>query len=77
MREELGVDIAIEPIEPAAHIQGSDFRMDIWLIDDWVGEPNNEDPREHDALAWVDLDEARGLHLAHARLLGLIESVLA
>lgn len=67
----------MQPVESQAHVQGSDFRMGIWLIDDWKGEPSNEDQREHDRLAWVDVDRARGLHLADPRLMTLIESALS
>jgi len=28
-----------------------DFRLDIWTIDQWIGEPSNCAPEEHDALA--------------------------
>lgn len=77
LREELGIEIPTQPVESQAHVQGSDFRMDIWLIDFWIGEPSNEDQREHDMLAWVDVDRARELHLAHPRLMTLIESVLS
>ena len=47
LREELGI-VAAAPIEPIAHIQGADFRNDIWLIDAWTGEPANRAPGEHD-----------------------------
>lgn len=52
LRKVLGIAALVEG-EPFAYIQGSDFRMDIWLIDRWEGEPGNRDPREHDALAWL------------------------
>lgn len=76
-REELGVDVTRPAVEPFAHVQGSDFRMDVWAIDDWAGELCNQDLGEHDALAWVDVQQAKELRLADPRLLRLIEAVLA
>lgn len=75
LREELGVGVTALA-EPFAHVQGADFRMDIWVIDEWSGEPSNQHPGEHDALAWVDLGQARELHLADPRLLGLLAVAL-
>lgn len=36
LREELGITIEAGD-EPFAHVQGPDFRMDIWTIDGWTG----------------------------------------
>jgi 8-oxo-dGTP diphosphatase len=54
--------------DPLAHVRGADFRKDIWLVDRWVGEPANQDPLEHDALAWLTDLELSGLELADPRL---------
>lgn len=77
LREELGVEVTLPTVEPFAHVQGSDFRMNVWVIDDWAGQPGNRDLSEHDALAWVDVQRAQKLRLADPRLLRLIEAVLA
>jgi hypothetical protein len=50
--------------------------MDIWLIDEWIGEPSNLVPNEHDALAWVNAEETLGFQLADQRLAALIKSAL-
>ena len=75
LREELGTEITL-PEKPFAHVHGVVFRMDVWVIDAWSGEPSNVAPREHDALAWVDLERARGLKLADPRLLVLLREAL-
>jgi 8-oxo-dGTP diphosphatase len=77
LQEELGILIGPPTIAPFAQVQGSDFRMDVWLVDEWTGDPCNDASDEHDALAWVDADEAIGLQLADARLPTLIEAALA
>jgi len=46
------------------------------MIDEWSGEPSNQQTSKHDALRWVDLAQARELHLADPRLLHLIEVAL-
>src|SRR5688500_16884302 len=58
LREELGIEIT-PPVEPPfAQVQGSDFRMDIWVIDKWTRTVRNLGLDEHDELAWVDAREA-------------------
>ncbi len=76
LREELGVEVAV-PVDPIASVLGADFRMDIWMIDTWSGEPSNVAMREHDALAWFDVEQARVRKLADPRLLILINQALA
>ncbi len=73
--EELGIVVEIAG-KPFARVQGTDFHMDIWLIDQWTGEPVNRDPLEHDALAWMTDKELLGLRLADPRLPQLVHSAL-
>jgi 8-oxo-dGTP diphosphatase len=73
--EELGIQ-ALSVGDPFAHIQGSDFRMDIWVIDRWHGEPTNRDLQEHDALAWLNHHEMDALRLADSRLPELVRVAL-
>ena len=40
LHEELGI-VADVVGEPFAHVQGADFRMDVWVVDHWVGAPVN------------------------------------
>ncbi len=53
-----------------------DYRLDVFLIDEWSGEPANIEPAEHDALGWFDVAQARRLTLADQRLLDLIAVAL-
>ncbi len=77
LASQLDIDIAPqEGVEPFAHVRGVGFRMDIWLVDQWFGNPTQQDPREYDALAWVDVEHAQNLELADPRLLTLIKAVL-
>jgi hypothetical protein len=62
--------------EPFAHLQGPDFRMDIWALDGWDGEPTNRDRLEHDGLAWLNHHELAGLRLADPRLPELVRAAL-
>lgn len=75
LREELGIAAVVEG-EPSAYLQGIDFRMDIWLVDRWEGEPGNRDPREHDALAWLNEQEMAALILADRPLAPLVGAAL-
>lgn len=75
LREELGI-VAEVTADPFALVQGSDFQMDIWKIDQWTGEPSNRAPLEHDALRWVTEKELSGLQLADPRLPQLLRRAL-
>jgi 8-oxo-dGTP diphosphatase len=70
LSEELGI-LAEVAGEPFAHLQGTDFRMEIWALDRWQGEPTNRDGQEHDALAWLSHAELTDLRLADPRLPGI------
>jgi 8-oxo-dGTP diphosphatase len=48
--EELGITVVIAGA-PFARVHGVNFRMDVWVIDQWDGDPVNLDSTEHDALA--------------------------
>lgn len=73
--EELGVSALVAGV-PFAQVRGDDFRMDVWVIDQWDGEPANLDPTEHDALAWLNHYELTALRLADSRLPALVEAAL-
>ncbi len=76
LQEELGV-VAEVVGDPFAQLRGSDFRMDVWAVDHWVGAPINAAPEEHDALAWVTEQELHGLRLADRRLPQLLYAALS
>lgn len=71
--EELGVTAVITGT-PFAQVAGADFRMHVWIVDHWDGEPANLDPAEHDALAWLNQHEMTALRLADARLPALFDA---
>ncbi len=62
--------------ERFAHVRGEDFRMDVWVLDHWSGEPINQDLNEHDALAWLTDGEMGALRLADPRLPQLVRAAL-
>jgi len=75
LREELGITAEVTG-DVFATVQSVDFRMDIWTIDQWTGEPSNCAPAEHDALAWLTDKELPGLRLADPRLPQLLHAAL-
>ena len=75
LREELGITAEVAG-DAFAKVQGVDFRMDIWTIDQWTGEPFNCAPEEHDAQAWLTGRELHGLRLADPRLPQLLHAAL-
>ena len=71
LKEELGITAEVAG-DAFARLRGVDFRMDIWTVDRWTGEPSNCAPEEHDALAWLTHEELHGLRLADPRLPALL-----
>ena len=61
---------------PFAQVRGEDLRIDVWIVDQWDGEPANVDPDERDTLAWFNDIEMAGLRLADSRLPALFEAAL-
>jgi 8-oxo-dGTP pyrophosphatase MutT (NUDIX family) len=51
LQEELGTTAEVAAGDQFAKRQCVDFRMDIWTIEEWTGEPSNCSPEEHDAPA--------------------------
>ena len=79
LERELAEELAIEATvagERFARVRGDDFRMDVWVLDRWSGEPTNQDPHEHDALAWLTAQEMGALRLADPRLPQLVRAAL-
>lgn len=72
-QEEIGVDVG--EVRPLA-IDFPDPTIDMhgFVVTDWVGEPANVAPEEHDDLRWFSRDELPGLVLAAP---GVLASLLA
>jgi 8-oxo-dGTP diphosphatase len=76
LEEEVGISIK-EPGAAVARVVESKFVMRIWLIEQWVGDPINASPAEHDDLGWFSLAEAEEMPLAHRDYLALIRNALS
>lgn len=71
LREELGIDATVTG-EPVAHVRGADFRMDVFVVEQWAGTPENLATDEHDDLASMTAEELLGPRLADPRIPALI-----
>ena len=74
--EELGIAATVIG-PPDANFRSKTFRMSVWVVDHWDGEPTNLEPAEHDAIAWMTLDETLTLKLGHPGLAGLLSDALS
>jgi 8-oxo-dGTP diphosphatase len=74
LREELTIDVSGSAVaaQPQRHVVGVGFRMSLWRIESWAGEPVNAAPDEHDQIQWFDPSDALGLTLAHPAYLDLL-----
>jgi 8-oxo-dGTP diphosphatase len=76
LQEELGIIIA-EPSTPEfSRLTTSDFDMRVWIVKEWDGDLVNLSPKEHDDLAWANIEDVAGLELAHEGYVLLIEQAL-
>ncbi len=73
--EELGVAATVTGA-PDANFRSTTFRMAVWVIDEWEGEPTNRELAEHDAIAWMRFHETATLKLAHPGLATLLKDAL-
>jgi 8-oxo-dGTP diphosphatase len=72
LREEIGVDIRVPTDDCHFRLSTEDFDMQIWVISEWIGDPTNESPDEHDDISWFSEPLAVGLDLAHSSYPSLI-----
>jgi 8-oxo-dGTP diphosphatase len=78
LTEELGVTlVAVPPAVPHHVIEAPDYRLSLYVVRDWIGEPANTAPDEHDRIAWFSMAEVGAIALADRRLLGALAAALA
>jgi len=77
--EELGIRAgALRLLGELAGEAPEPWRLRVFAVRDWQGEPRNRQPREHAGVRWCTLDEARTrLAPAHPRFAPLLERALA
>jgi mutator protein MutT len=76
LAEELGVTIA-EPTGVEDLLLAEDaWRLRVWVIREWTGEPRNVQPDEHDDLAWFDRTGALALEFADPEYRELLADAL-
>ena len=63
LAEELGIGVAEPMTAPDIHIRREDEELHVWFVYDWVGEPFNRQPDEHDGLRWVVAADLDGMAL--------------
>lgn len=78
LREELG--IAPSAMRPLGELSGATpdaWRLRLYAVTAWSGEPRNLQPREHDELRWCSLkDAAEKLGAAHAEFPQLLRAAV-
>jgi 8-oxo-dGTP diphosphatase len=77
LAEELDVGIE-EPVgEGDLSLEAEGWRLTVWVITAWTGEPRNAQPDEHDDLAWFGLEAALALDFADPEYRDLLSAALA
>jgi 8-oxo-dGTP pyrophosphatase MutT (NUDIX family) len=76
LAEELDVVVA-EPLgDGDLKLEAEEWRLTVWVVRSWEGEPRNVQPDEHDGLAWFDLAGALALDFADPEYRDLLRRVL-
>lgn len=73
--EELGVVIDRPSHSPHQTLTVDDAELDVFVVDDWTGEPTNLAPEEHDEIRWVRAAELERLSLADPRYHDLLRDI--
>jgi 8-oxo-dGTP pyrophosphatase MutT (NUDIX family) len=76
LSEELGIELLFPPGEPWMTLSDGSAELDVFIVDDWQGEPSNRAEDEHDLLRWVDRTELDTLELAHPSYLDMLRQAL-
>jgi mutator protein MutT len=77
LAEELGIAIP-EPAAPADLVlEDPEWRLRVWIVADWLGEPRNAQPEEHDDLRWFSRAAASGVDFADPEYRDLLRAALA
>jgi 8-oxo-dGTP diphosphatase len=77
LREELGLVVSPPTGAPLAVLsEGRELSLAIYLVRDWLGDPVNRAPEEHDEIRWFGGHEVEHLTLAHPALARIIEDAL-
>lgn len=78
LREELGIEAgALRALGALASAEAG-WRLQVFAVDDWRGEPRNRQPHEHAELRWMGREEAQArLAAAHPGFAALIARALA
>jgi len=77
LQEELNVAIT-PPAGSAIHTRrNANLVLEVWRVDDWVGDVVNAAPDEHDDIGWFSLNEAISLDLADLEYPTLFQQALA
>lgn len=74
--EELAIDVSGSVREPWRTIVVDDVEVVVFVIDAWAGLVQNNEPSEHDALAWFTLDEVSPLRLASPLYVDLLRQAM-
>ncbi|NUO75266.1 MAG: NUDIX domain-containing protein [Lysobacter sp.] len=77
--EEIGIRaLRLQRLETIEGAQPVPWRLHLYVVSAWQGEPRNRQPEEHDALRWCERDEAvRYLGAAHPAFERLLDLALA
>ena len=76
LREELAIEVAQPEGECLSRVERDGVEMCVWLINEWVGEPFNAAPEEHDGIGWFTVDDALNLSLVDPDWPSLISRAL-
>ena len=77
LAEELGIDVQVREDQHWTTLRAEGIELEIFVVDEWTGVPQNLAPDEHDDIRWVTSGEVSLLELAHPSYLETLRRALA
>ena len=76
LKEELGIETRLESLRPYTVHRVGQMELSVFVIDQWLGEPHNRAPEEHEEVRWMSVQELVHLPLAHPSFQELLTHAL-
>jgi mutator protein MutT len=76
LKEELGIETRLQSLQPHTVHRVGHVELSVFVIDQWIGEPHNRAPEEHEDVRWMSTQQLVGLPLAHPSFEDLLTQAL-
>ena len=72
LREELRIEVDPARLTPWRTVEAEGYALTLFIIDHWIGQVTNTEPKEHDRQSWFRVDDLSTLDLASSAYVDLL-----